>query len=155
MLRLMAATAVKDKGSHPLLVVVACALIDAQGRVLLSERPEGKRLAGLWEFPGGKIEPFETPEQALKRELWEEIGVDVREEDLQPLTFISQAESDFHLLMPLYLCYSYSGQARPREGQRLQWVEGKNLLDFPMPPADKPLIALLHKILLQPHHQNV
>jgi len=146
MLRSMATTVVNP----PILFVVACALIDSRSRVLLSERPEGKNLAGLWEFPGGKLEPFETPEQALKRELWEEVGVDVREADLQPLSFISQLQSDFHLFMPLYLCRCYEGEAYPREGQRLEWVEAEHLADYATPPADKPLLDLLRQILSSP-----
>jgi len=132
---------------HPLLIVVACALIDGQDRVLLSQRPEGKNLAGLWEFPGGKIEAGETPEQALRRELWEEIGARVQEEAFVPLTFASHAYANFHLLMPLYLCRSYSGEIHPREGQGLQWVDRGSLSDYPMPPADRPLVRVLQKFL--------
>jgi len=133
--------------AHPLLIVVACALIDGQGRVLLSQRPEGKNLAGLWEFPGGKVEADETPEQALRRELWEEVGASVQEEALLPLTFASHAYANFHLLMPLYLCRSYEGKIQPREGQGLQWVDRDSLADYPMPPADRPLVAVLQKSL--------
>jgi len=146
MLKSMAATAV----NRPLLIVVACALIDSQGRVLLGERPQGKNFAGLWEFPGGKVEIGETPEQALIRELEEEIGVKVSEADLQPLNFSSHASPDFHLLMPLYLCHSYSGTPQGREGQRLQWVAPEQLEYYPMPQADKPLIAVLQATLF-PH----
>jgi len=143
MLRSMAATAV----NIPILLVVACALIDAQGRILLSERPKGKNMAGLWEFPGGKIEQGETPEQALQRELSEEVGIDVQGKNLVPFTFASYPCPDFHLLMPLYLCRSWSGKLYPREGQLLQWVEVERLTEYPMPPADKPLIAALKPFL--------
>ncbi|MEX6506410.1 8-oxo-dGTP diphosphatase MutT [Jiella sp. M17.18] len=130
-----------------LLLVVACALIDADGRVLISERPAGKALAGLWEFPGGKLEPGETPEEALVRELQEELGVVTQVACLAPLTFASHAYDDFHLLMPLYVCRRFSGTATPREGQRLKWVRPQGLRDYPMPPADAPLIAHLTDLL--------
>jgi len=123
--------------------VVACALIDADGRVLLAQRPEGKAMAGLWEFPGGKIDAGETPEAALIRELGEELGVDTSESCLAPLTFASHAYADFHLLMPLYVCRVWTGTPRPREGQRLAWATPKQLNDYPMPDADKPLIPIL------------
>src|SRR6188472_2779860 len=124
-----------------LTLVVACALVDADKRVLLAQRPEGKALAGLWEFPGGKVEPGERPEQTLIRELHEEIGIDVSEPCLAPLTFASHAYETFHLLMPLYIC-------RRREGQQLAWVRAGKLRDYPMPPADIPLIPHLLDLLL-------
>ena len=126
-----------------IVLVVACALVDADGRVLIAQQPEGKALAGLWEFPGGKLEAGERPEAALIRELHEEIGIVVQEACLAPLTFASHAYEDFHLLMPLYICRRYEGIARPREGQRLKWVWPKELRDYPMPPADAPLIPFL------------
>ena len=126
-----------------ILLVAACALIDADRRVLIAERPEGKSLAGLWEFPGGKVEAGETPEETLIRELQEEIGVTTQAACLAPLTFASHLYPDFHLLMPLYVCRRYEGIARPREGQRLKWVRPKDLRDYPMPPADAPLIPFL------------
>lgn len=131
----------------PILTVVACALIDADGRVLLARRPEGKPLAGLWEFPGGKIHPGESPEQALIRELKEELDIDVRESCLAPLTFASHAYEKFHLLMPLYACRRWEGAMQPREGQAIAWVKPTRLGDYAMPPADKPLIAMLQDLL--------
>lgn len=131
----------------PILTVVACALIDADGRVLLAQRPEGKPLAGLWEFPGGKIHPGESPEQALIRELKEELDIDVRESCLAPLTFASHAYEAFHLLMPLYICRRWEGVLRAREGQAVAWVKPNRLGDYAMPPADKPLIAMLQDLL--------
>jgi 8-oxo-dGTP diphosphatase len=130
-----------------LLLVAACALIDADGRVLLAQRPEGKQLAGLWEFPGGKVEPGETPEQCLIRELQEEIGIETDVPCLAPLTFASHSYDDFHLLMPLYVCRRFRGIARPREGQALKWVRPKQMRDYPMPPADAPLIPFLIDLL--------
>ena len=130
-----------------LLLVVAVALIDADGRVLISERPAGKSLAGLWEFPGGKIEPGERPEATLIRELAEELGIVVKADCLAPLTFASHAYDDFHLLMPLYACRRWEGTARPLEGQRLAWVRATKLRDYPMPPADEPLIPALMDLL--------
>lgn len=127
----------------PLLLVVACALIDTDGRILIAERPAGKSLAGLWEFPGGKVEPGETPERTLIRELEEELGIVTQIPCLAPLTFASHAYETFHLLMPLYVCRRYEGIAAPREGQRLKWVRPGKLRDHPMPPADEPLIAHL------------
>lgn len=128
-----------------LLLVVAAALIDHQGRVLITQRPEGRTLAGLWEFPGGKIEVGETPEQALQRELQEELGIVIKGQDLQPLTFASHAYEDFHLLMPLYICHTWQGRAKAREGQDLAWVDPDRLHTYAMPPADAPLIAPLVK----------
>src|SRR5580765_3922143 len=133
--------------ARPIVLVAAVALIDADGRVLLAERPEGKHLAGLWEFPGGKAQPGETPEAALIRELAEELGIDVHETCLAPFTFASHAYADFHLLMPLYVCRKWSGIVTAREGQRLAWVRPARLGDYPMPPADKPLVAMLRDLL--------
>ena len=130
-----------------LTLVVACALVDADKRILLAQRPPGKTLAGLWEFPGGKVEPGERPEQTLIRELHEELGIDVSEPCLAPLTFASHAYEDWHLLMPLYVCRRWEGIAQPREGQTLKWVRAKELRHYPMPPADLPLIAPLIELL--------
>jgi 8-oxo-dGTP diphosphatase len=127
----------------PVLLVVAAALFDDQGRILLAQRPEGKALAGLWEFPGGKLEPGETPEAALVRELQEELTLKVNETSLTPLTFASFTYPQFHLLMPLYACTSWSGPIRPREGQAIAWVEPSRLKDYPAPPADLPLFDWL------------
>lgn len=124
-------------------LVSAVALIDADGRVLLAQRPEGKSLAGLWEFPGGKVEPGETPEAALIRELHEELGIDTWGSCLAPLTFASHSYESFHLLMPLFACRRWSGTPQPREGQKLAWVSPARLRDYPMPPADEPLIPVL------------
>ena len=126
-----------------LLLVVACALVDEDRRVLIAQRPEGKALAGLWEFPGGKLDPGERPEDALIRELKEELGIDVKEACLAPLTFASHAYPDFHLLMPLYICRRWDGIVQPCEGQALKWVKPNRLRDYPMPPADEPLIPML------------
>ncbi|WP_210179606.1 (deoxy)nucleoside triphosphate pyrophosphohydrolase [Bosea sp. PAMC 26642] len=130
-----------------LLLVVACALIDADNRVLVAQRPEGKSLAGLWEFPGGKLEPGERPEPALIRELSEELGISVKEDCLAPLTFASHAYPNFHLLMPLYICRRWQGLVASREGQALKWVRPGKLRDLAMPPADEPLIAHLVDLL--------
>ena len=130
-----------------LLLVAACALVDADGRVLLAQRPEGKQLAGLWEFPGGKVEPGETPEQCIIRELQEEIGIETEIPCLAPLTFASHSYDDFHLLMPLFVCRRFRGIAQPREGQALKWVRPKQMRDYPMPPADAPLIPFLIDLL--------
>lgn len=134
-------------GSKPLLLVAACALIDIDGRVLLARRPEGKKMAGLWEFPGGKLQPGETPEVALIRELKEELGIDVSSGCLAPFAFASHAYDRFHLLMPLYLCRRWKGIPRAREGQTLSWVRPGRLAEYEMPPADKPLIPLLREFL--------
>ncbi len=133
--------------SKPILLVAACALIDADGRVLLARRPEGKTMAGLWEFPGGKLAPGETPEQALIRELREELGIDTKSACLAPFAFASHAYDRFHLLMPLYLCRRWKGRPQPREGQTLAWVRPDKLAEYPMPPADEPLIPLLRDFL--------
>ncbi|EKE44622.1 NTP pyrophosphohydrolase [Oceaniovalibus guishaninsula JLT2003] len=126
-----------------IVLVSAVALIDADGRVLLAQRPEGRSMAGLWEFPGGKVEQGETPEAALIRELSEELGIDTWSSCLAPLTFASHAYDDFHLLMPLFACRRWNGQPAPREGQALKWVAPNRLRDYPMPPADLPLIPIL------------
>jgi 8-oxo-dGTP diphosphatase len=131
----------------PTVLVVAAALIDADGRVLIAQRPEGKALAGLWEFPGGKIEPGERPEQALIRELHEELGIDVNAACLAPFVFTSHAYESFHLLMPLYLLRRWSGTVQRREHAALKWVKPDRLRDYPMPPADEPLIAWLRDLL--------
>jgi 8-oxo-dGTP diphosphatase len=124
-------------------LVAACALIDADGRVLLAQRPPGRPMAGLWEFPGGKVEAGERPEETLIRELAEELDIVVSEPCLAPLTFASHAYPDFHLLMPLYVCRRWEGMARAREGQELAWVRPNRLRQYPMPPADEPLVAHL------------
>ncbi|HPD93892.1 MAG: (deoxy)nucleoside triphosphate pyrophosphohydrolase [Rhodobacter sp.] len=126
-----------------LVLVSAVALIDADGRVLLAQRPPGKSLAGLWEFPGGKVEPGESPEIALIRELHEELGIETWQSCLAPLTFASHGYPDFHLLMPLFACRRWEGIVTPREGQQLQWVHARQLTQYPMPPADLPLIPIL------------
>jgi len=131
-----------------LTLVVAVALIDADNRVLIAQRPEGKTLAGLWEFPGGKVDAGERPEQALIRELKEELGITVTEPCLAPLTFASHAYDGFHLLMPLYICRRWEGTVTSREGQQLAWVRANKLRDYPMPPADLPLIPHLTGLLL-------
>ncbi len=130
-----------------LLLVVAAALIDADHRVLIAQRPKDKPLGGLWEFPGGKVGPDESPEQALMRELHEELGLIVKEPCLAPLTFASHRYDDFHLLMPLYVCRRWEGLAVAREGQALKWVRPGKLRDHPMPPADAPLIPPLIDLL--------
>jgi 8-oxo-dGTP diphosphatase len=130
-----------------IVLVAACALIDADGRVLIAERPAGRPMAGLWEFPGGKVEAGETPEASLIRELQEELGITVREECLAPLTFASHAYADFHLLMPLYVCRRWEGVVRAQEGQTLAWVRPNRLKDYPMPPADIPLVSHLTTLL--------
>ena len=133
--------------SAKLVLVAACALIDVDGRVLLAQRPPGKAMAGLWEFPGGKVESGERPEDSLIRELKEELGIIVREACLAPLTFASHAYPEFHLLMPLFVCRRWDGMVTPREGQRLAWVRPNRLREYPMPPADEPLIAHLTALL--------
>ena len=130
-----------------LLLVAAAALVDPDCRVLIAQRPQGKSLAGLWEFPGGKVEGDERPEEALIRELHEELGISVEEACLAPLTFASFAYPDFHLLMPLYICRRWSGFVKARENQALKWVAPKNLRAYPMPPADAPLIPALIDLL--------
>jgi 8-oxo-dGTP diphosphatase len=141
----MAATAAEP--APPLVLVAAVVLVDTDGRVLLAQRPEGKSMAGLWEFPGGKVDSGETPETALIRELHEELGIDVAASCLAPFTFASHAYPDFHLLMPLYVCRKWSGIPLAREGQRLAWVRPARLADYSMPPADKPLVAMLRDLL--------
>lgn len=131
----------------PLLLVAAIALIDTDGRVLIARRPEGKAMAGLWEFPGGKVHEGETPEAALVREVHEELGIDTRRSCLAPIGFASHGYDDFHLLMPLYVCRTWSGMVSAREGQELAWVRPVRLGDYPMPPADAPLVALLRDLL--------
>ena len=130
-----------------LLTVAACALVDADGRVLLAQRPTGKPMAGLWEFPGGKVEAGERPEQTLIRELKEELGILVNEACLAPLTFASHSYPDFHLLMPLYVCRRWEGTPMALEGQQLAWVRVNRLRDYPMPPADEPLVSHLMTLL--------
>ena len=133
--------------AKPLLLVAACALIDADNRILLARRPEGKTLAGLWEFPGGKVEAGEAPEECLVRELHEELGIVTKVACLAPLTFASHAYLQFHLLMPLYVCRRYEGIPTGREGQEIKWVRVRDLRDYPMPPADEPLIPILADLL--------
>jgi len=129
------------------ILVVAVALVDPDGRVLLAQRPAGKSMAGLWEFPGGKVEPGEKPEAALIRELHEELGIETWQSCLSPLTFASHSYDDFHLLMPLFVCRKWQGVPQAREGQALKWVRAKDLRDYPMPPADIPLIPVLRDLL--------
>ena len=135
------------RSAGPVVLVAAVALLDVDGRVLLARRPEGKAMAGLWEFPGGKVGDGETPEQALIRELAEELGIDTRESCLAPLAFASHAYDDFHLLMPLYVCRIWRGEMTPLEGQTLAWVRPARLADYPMPPADIPLVAMIRDFL--------
>jgi 8-oxo-dGTP diphosphatase len=130
-----------------ILLVAACALVDPDGRVLLAKRPPGKPLAGLWEFPGGKIEPGETPEAALIRELAEELGIHIAGKCLAPLSFASHSYPDFHLLMPLYVCRRWDGDIEARQGQPLAWVRAQRLAEYAMPPADEPLKAVLRDLL--------
>lgn len=133
--------------SASIVLVAACALVDPDGRVLLAQRPQGKAMAGLWEFPGGKVEQGERPEQTLIRELNEELGIAVSEACLAPLTFASHAYPDFHLLMPLYVCRRWEGTVTAREGQQLAWVRPNRLRDYAMPPADEPLVSHLMALL--------
>lgn len=134
-------------GTKPIILVSACALVDVDGRVLLAQRPDGKSMAGLWEFPGGKVESGEAPEETLIRELKEELEIDVTASCLAPFTFASHAYDDFHLLMPLYVCRKWQGIPRPVEGQVLKWVKPVRMGDYPMPPADVPLVAMLRDLL--------
>jgi 8-oxo-dGTP diphosphatase len=127
--------------------VAAVALVDADNRVLIAQRPEGKEMAGLWEFPGGKVEADERPEETLIREVHEELGITVKEACLAPLTFASHSYDSFHLLMPLYICRRWDGFVQPREGQTLKWVRPRQLRDYPMPPADEPLIPAIIDIV--------
>ncbi len=135
------------EAERPLVLVAAAALIDADGRVLIARRPAGKTMAGLWEFPGGKVAAGETPEAALIRELAEELGIDVTRRRLAPLTFASHAYESFHLLMPLYVCRVWQGSVTAREGQALKWVRPVRLGDYEMPPADRPLSEMLRDFL--------
>lgn len=134
----------------PLLLVAACVLLDDNGRILIAKRPEGRSLAGLWEFPGGKVEQGESPEHALIRELAEELGIEIEPADLAPLTFASHAYPGFHLLMPLFLCKRWRGEAASHEGQELAWVMPAELAAYAMPPADEPLKAILPALLSRP-----
>jgi 8-oxo-dGTP diphosphatase len=138
---------IAPESAKPVVLVAAVALIDADGRVLIARRPEGKAMAGLWEFPGGKVHEGETPEAALIRELGEELGIDTHASCLAPFTFASHAYDEFHLLMPLYVCRVWQGTPRAREGQALKWARVGELDDYPMPPADIPLIAMLRDLL--------
>jgi 8-oxo-dGTP diphosphatase len=131
----------------PTVLVAAAALVDRDNRILLAQRPAGKSMAGLWEFPGGKVEGDETPEEALSRELREELGIEVCLTCLAPFTFASHRYETFNLLMPLYLCRNWEGEISPREGQKIAWVRAARLRDYPMPPADAPLIPFLHDLL--------
>ena len=137
----------RPSGAVKTVLVVAVALVDADSRVLIAKRPEGKEMAGLWEFPGGKVGDGELPETALVRELQEELGIDITESCLAPVTFASHLYDDFHLLMPLYVCRVWEGTIEPREGQELKWVRPVRLADYDMPPADAPLVAMLRDLL--------
>ena len=132
---------------RPVVLVATVALVDVDGRVLIARRPEGKTMEGLWEFPGGKIEDGETPEAALIRELKEELGIDTERSCLAPFTFASHTYDDFHLLMPLYVCRVWHGTPKAQEGQELAWASPLRLCDYPMPPADRPLVAMLRDLL--------
>ncbi len=146
----MAATGAEDaaaSGGVRLVLVAACALVDADGRVLVTRRPEGRHLAGLWEFPGGKVEPGETPETCLIRELAEELGIRTHESCLAPFTFASHRYPEFHLLMPLFVCRVWQGVPEAREGQEIRWLRPRELAEVPMPPADRPLVAMLRDLL--------
>ncbi len=131
----------------PIILVAAVALVDVDGRVLIAQRPEGKSMAGLWEFPGGKVEPGETPEAALIRELEEELGIETWASCLAPFTFASHTYESFHLLMPLFVCRKWQGTVTAREHKALKWVKAARLSDYPMPPADVPLVAMLRDLL--------
>ncbi len=130
-----------------IVLVSACALVDIEGRVLIAERPEGKSMAGLWEFPGGKVEPGETPEQCLIRELEEELAIKTWQSCLAPIAFASHTYDDFHLLMPLFACRKWEGMIDPQEGQRVAWVKPNRMREYPMPPADEPLVAQLRDMI--------
>ena len=132
-----------DLKDLPVITVVAAVLVDRDGRILLAQRPAGKKMAGLWEFPGGKVEAQETPEAALVRELKEELGIDTRTSCLAPLTFVSHRYDDFHLFMPVFICRQWSGAVTPHEGQQIAWVKPQKLRDYPMPPADLPIIPVI------------
>lgn len=136
-----------EGSGRKILLVAACALIDQDGRILLAQRPEGKSLSGLWEFPGGKVENGETPEETLVRELEEELAIKTKIACLAPLTFASHSYETFHLLMPLYVCRRFEGIPRGAEGQAIKWVKPQALRDYPMPPADEPLIPYLQDLL--------
>jgi 8-oxo-dGTP diphosphatase len=136
-----------NPSSLPMLLVTAAALVDIDGRVLVQQRPEGKAMAGLWEFPGGKVEAGENLEQSLIRELREELDIDVTEACLAPFTFASHAYEDFQLVMPLFVCRVWKGTLRPREGQAIKWLRPVRMTDLPMPPADRPLVAMLRDLL--------
>ena len=136
-----------EGGDNPIILVVAAALVDVDGRVLIAQRPDKKQMGGLWEFPGGKVEIGELPEEALIRELDEELGIDVSENCLAPFTFASHGYLDFHLLMPLYVCRVWEGKVIPKEDQKLKWVRPLELKKYPMPPADVPLVAMLRDLL--------
>lgn len=133
--------------TKPILLVVAAALVDADNHVMIAQRPPGKPMAGLWEFPGGKLNPGETPEAALRRELHEELAIDVCETCLAPFTFASHGYETFHLMMPLYICRNWEGEITPREGQEIAWVRANRLQNYPMPPADLPLLPFLRDLL--------
>ena len=135
------------RGPVKIITVSAAVMVDIDGRVLIAKRPEGKSMAGLWEFPGGKLEPGETPERAIIRELKEELGIDISEACLAAFTFASHTYDDFHLLMPVYLCRKWDGFVRPCEGKKLNWVKVNELKTYPMPPADEPLIAMIRDFL--------
>lgn len=143
----MNAAVQRPEGPLPTVLVVAVALVDIDNRVLIAKRPEGKSMAGLWEFPGGKVGEGELPEAALIRELREELGIDVTESCLAPLTFASHCYDDFHLLMPVFVCRVWKGTPQPHEGQELKWARPTRLADYPMPPADVPLVAMLRDFL--------
>ncbi len=137
----------QQAGGKPLILVVACALLDVDGRVLIARRPEGKSMAGLWEFPGGKVEPGETPEDAVIREIREELTIELCKPCLAPISFASHDYEDFHLLMPLFMCRNWEGRITPVEAQELAWVRPNRLRGYPMPPADEPLIAHLQDLM--------